>query len=187
MMHRYLLAGFLGLCAASASAAPFSYNFVEGGMGEVNDGDSLFLGASKSVNPNLYILGKAYAVDSGFDIPGYDGKGFYLEGGLGYVMPFSPRVDGFADAQVLYANLDVPGDDDDLGYIARVGARYLPMDQIELEGSLALSNNDLLVDDGVGFSASARYRFSPMLSAGVGYSKDTELDGAFLNVRYHFQ
>lgn len=187
MMHRYLLAGFLGLCAASASAAPFSYDFVEAGVGEVDDGDSLFLGASKSVNPNIYVLGKAYAVDSGIDVPGYDGKGFFLEGGLGYVMPFSPKVDAFADAQVLYTSLDLPGDDSDLGYVARLGARYLPMNRIELEGAVAYTNNDLVPDDGVGFTADARYQFTPMLSAGVGYSKDTELDGAFLNVRYHFQ
>lgn len=187
MMHRYLWAGILGLCAAHASAATFSYDYIEGGVGEVDQGDSFFLGASKSVAPNIYILGKAYAVDSGIDIPGYDGKGFFLEGGLGYAMPFSPKVDTFADAQVLYTNLDLPGDDSDLGYVARLGARYQPMNRIELEGAVAYTNNHLLPNDGVGFTADARYQFTPMLSAGIGYAQDTELDGAFLNVRYHFR
>ena len=37
------------------------------------------------------------------------------------------------------------------------------------------------------FSADARYHVNPALSAAIGYAQDTELDGAFLNVRYNFR
>lgn len=186
MIRRILMAGALALAAGTSHAA-FSYDFVEGGAGEVDEGDALFLNASKRINPNLFVLGSAYMVDSGLSSPRYDGEGFYLEGGLGYVMPMAPQADVFATAQVLYGNLDVPGDDDDLGYITRLGIRYMPMDRVELEGSAAYSSNDLLIDDGIGFTGTARYRITPMFSAGIGYSQDTELDGAFFNVRYQFQ
>lgn len=186
MLRPFLLATVLGVAAGSAQAA-FSYNYVEGGFGEVDEGDAVFLNASKNVAENLFVLGGAYMVDSGIDIPGYDGEGFYLEGGLGYAMPLAPQADVFVNAQVLYANFDFPGDDDDIGGIARAGLRYVPIDKVELQTAVAMSSNDLLIDDGVGFEGSARYYIDPRFSVGVGYSKDTELDGAFLNVRYTYQ
>jgi hypothetical protein len=186
MFRRYLLAGILGL-SASVSHAAFSYSFVEGGAGEVDEGDALFLKGSQSVNPNIFVLGGVHMVDSGINIPGYDGEGFYAQAGLGYAMPMAPEVDVFATAELLYANFDFPGDDDDLGHIARLGIRYIPVDRIELEGSVAHSANDFLVDDGIGMTGAARYYMTQEFSAAIGYSKDTELDGAFFNVRYDFR
>lgn len=180
MLRKYVLAGVMALGATAAHAVPFSYDYVEGGYGEVDRGDSLFLGGSKSLDKNLYVLGSAYALD----FPG-DVNGAYVEGGLGYHVPLSPQVDAFATGQLIYANLNhVRGDDDDLGAIARAGVRFIPVDKLELEGSVALSDNKFLVDDGFGISASARYYIDPRFSAAIGYSSDTELDGAFLNVRY---
>lgn len=186
MFRRYLLAGILGL-SASVSHAAFSYSFVEGGVGEVDEGDALFLKGSMSVNPNVFVLGAVHMVDPDISIPGYDGEGFYVQGGLGYAMPMAPEVDVFATAELLYANFDVPGEDDDVGHIARLGIRYTPVDRIELEGSVAHSSNDFLVDDGIGMTGAARYYMSQEFSAAIGYSQDTELDGAFLNVRYDFR
>jgi hypothetical protein len=186
MLRRYFFAALLGLGINAASAA-FSYDYVEGGFGEIDEADSLFLNASKSIDKNLHVLGGVAMVDSGISIPGYDGDGFYVEGGLGYAMPLTPQADFFANAQVLYANFDVPGEDDDIGGIARAGLRFIPLDKVELEGSAAMSSNDFLIDDGFGLSASARYYFDPRLSAAVGWSRDTELDGAFLSVRYNYQ
>lgn len=208
MYRRYVLAGLLAMSTGALaqtntyntgsgygsgsgsqgrSGSPFSYDFAEAGFGEVDEGDAVFIGGHKSVNRNVFVLGSAYMVDSGIDIPGYDGKGFYLEAGLGYAMPVAPQADVFANAQLLYANFDFPGDDDDIGYITRLGIRYMPVNQIELEGVAAYSSNDFLVDDGLGFSADARYHVNPALSAAIGYAQDTELDGAFLNVRYNFR
>jgi len=180
MFHRYVLAGAIALVAGAASAAPFSYDYVEGGFGEVDSGDSIFVGASKSLDKNLYVLGNVYAVD--FD---HGVNGAYLEGGLGYHVPLSAQADFFANAQLLYSRFDMPhGKDDDFGGIARAGVRLAPVAKLELEGSVALSSNKFLVNDGLGFSASARYHIDPRLSAAIGYSSNTELDGAFINVRY---
>lgn len=186
MLRHYLLAAALGLGASAAHAA-FSYNYVEGGFGEEDEGNGFFVGASKNLDRNLFVLGSVYYVDPDINIPGYDATGYYLEGGLGYAMPLTPQADFFVNAQLLYANADIPGDDDDIGGIARAGLRYMPVDKVELEGSVAMSSNDLLIDDGFGASASARYYFDPRLSAALGYSTDTELDGVFLNVRYNFR
>lgn len=183
MISRYVLAGALALSAGIASAETFSYDYLEGGYGEVDEGDSLFIGGSKSLDKNLYVLGSAYALDFDGDV-----NGMYVEGGLGYHVPMTPQADFFVTGQLLYANLNhVRGDDDDLGGIARAGLRFMPVDKLELEGSLALSSNDFLVDDGFGVSASARYYIDPRFSAAIGYSADTELDGFFLNARYSFK
>lgn len=183
MFSRYVFAGALALGAGIASADTFSYNYLEGGYGEVDRGDSLFVGGSKALDKNLYVLGNVYALD----FPG-DVNGAYLEGGLGYHVPLSAQADLFVNGQLLYANLNhVPGDDDDLGAIARAGVRFMPVNKVELEGSLALSTNDFLVDDGIGASVSARYHIDPRVSAAVGYSSHTELDGFFLNARYDFK
>lgn len=186
MFRPCVLAAMLGIAAGSAHAA-FSYDYVEGGIGEVDEGDAVFVNASKSLEHNLFVLGSVYWVDTQLNAPGFDGKGFYLEGGLGYSMPLAPNADLFVTGQVLYADFDLPGQDDDIGGIARAGLRYVPMDKVELQGAVAMSSNDLLVDDGFGFDASARYYFDPRFSVAVGYSRDTELDGAFLNVRYTYQ
>lgn len=183
LLRRYVLASALALSAGVASAAPFSYDYVEGGYGEVDRGDSLFLGGSAALDKNLYVLGSVYALD----FPG-DANGMYVEGGLGYHVPLAAKADLFVNGQLLYANLNhVGNDDDDLGGIARVGVRVMPVDKLELEGSVALSSNDFLVDDGIGVSASARYYIDPRISAAIGYSADTELDGFFLNARYDFK
>lgn len=183
LLRRYVLASVLALSAGVASAASFSYDYVEGGYGEVDEGDSLFVGGSKALDKNLYVLGSVYALDFDGDV-----NGMYLEGGLGYHVPLSAQADFFVNGQLLYANFNHVGhDDDDLGGIARAGLRFMPVDKLELEGSVALSSNDFLVDDGIGVSASARYYIDPRFSAALGYSADTELDGFFLNARYDFK
>lgn len=183
MLRQYILAGAIALAAGAANAAPFTYDYVEGGLGEVDSGDSLFIGASKSLDKNLFVLGNIYAVD--FD---HGVEGAYVEGGLGYHVPMSAQADFFTTAQLLYSRFDVPrGDVDDFGGIARAGLRLTPVEKLELEGSVALSSNKFLVNDGLGLSASARYHIDPRLSAAIGYSSNTELDGAFINVRYALQ
>ncbi|MFZ5561593.1 MAG: hypothetical protein ACOY41_08750 [Pseudomonadota bacterium] len=173
-----LLALFVGVARAE-----FSYDYIQAGFGEVDDdAEALFAGGSKSIDRNLFILGSLFGVDSDYGV-----EGMYLEAGLGYAMPLTPEADLFVNGQVLYANFDVSGDDDDIGGIARAGVRFMPMSKVELEGAAAMSSNDLLIDDGFGLDASARYYFDQRFSAALGFSKDTELDGMFVNVRYHFQ
>lgn len=180
MRHPTLLAAAFALLAGSAHAQSFSYNHIEGGYGEVDDGDALFVGASAALDKNLYVLGSLYGVDMPHDV-----DGVYLEGGLGYHLPMTAQADFFVNGQLLYATLDQHhGDDDDLGAIVRAGLRYMPVQKLELEGALALSSNDLLVDDGIGLNLSARYYIQPRLSAALGVNMDTELDGLSLSLRY---
>lgn len=183
MMKQCILATTLALGTTGlAHAAPFSYDYLEGGYGEIDNADALYLNGSMSLDKNLYALGGVHAIDAPGSV-----NGLYLSGGIGYHVPLSPQADLFGNAQLLYANMNhVPGDDDDLGAIARVGLRFTPVDKVELEGSLALSSNDL-IDDGIGLSIAGRYHFDPRLSASLGYSSDTELDGFNVGVRYQLK
>lgn len=182
-MRKTLLVAALALMASAAHAAPISYDYVEGGFGEIDEADALFLGGSKSLDKNLFMLGSAYVLD----LPG-GGDGFYLEGGLGYHLPLNNQTDLFFNGQLIYADIDTRfGGDDDLGAILRAGVRYMPVEKVELEGSLAASSNDLLLDDGLGVSVSGRYHFTPQFSGAVGLHSDTELDGVSFSVRYAFR
>lgn len=180
-MRKTLLVAALALMASAAHAAPISYDYVEGGFGEIDEADALFLGGSKSLDKNLFMLGSAYVIDeNNFD-------GFILEGGLGYHLPLNSQTDLFFNGQLLYVDVDTPfGGEDDLGAILRAGVRYMPAEKIELEGSLAASSNDL-IDDGLGVSVSGRYHFTPQFSGAVGLHSDAELDGVSVSVRYAFR
>lgn len=185
-MHKTLLASALALAAASTQAFAFSYDNVEGGFGEVDEVDALFLKGSKSLDKNLFLLGGAYVLDE------KNLDGFYLEGGLGYHLPLSKQADLVLSAQLLYGDIEVDtpvGDfsEDDLGAILRAGVRFTPVDKVELEGSLAVSSNDTLIDDGVGLDAYGRFYFTNEFSGALGLHSDTELDGVSLSVRYNFR
>ena len=183
-IYKKLLAvSVLCACSGLALAAPFSYDYVQGGLGETDSNDTLFAGVSKSIDPNVYVLGNLYSVDLDH------GSLTYLEGGVGFHKPLDNRTSLFANGQLLYASAShrYHGDDNDLGAIARVGLRMIAAPQVELEGALALSSNNLLVNDGLGLDLSGRYHFTPELSAAVGYSSNTELDGVFASVRYNLR
>jgi len=185
-MRKTILAAVLALTASAVQAATISYDYVEGGFGEIDEADALFLGGSTSLDKNLYLLGSAYVIDEN------NLDGFYLEGGLGYHLPLNKQTDLFMNAQLLYADIDVDtpfgsASEDDLGAILRAGVRFRPVEQFELEGSLAASSNDLLIDDGLGINVSGRYFFTPQFSGALGLHSDTELDGVSLSVRYAFR
>ncbi len=180
-MNKTLLAATLALVTASTQALAFSYDYVEGGYGEIDQADSLFVKGSKSLDKNLFLLGGAYV----FDETSVDG--FYLEGGLGYHLPLSKQADLMMSAQLVYGDIDFNrNSEDDLGAILRAGVRFTPVDKVELEGNLAVSSNDTLIDDGIGLDAYARYAFTNQLSGALGMHSDTELYGISLSVRYNF-
>lgn len=182
-MRRYLAVGLLAMSAGLVQAEGLSYDYIEGGWGEVDSADGFFIGGSKLLNQNVYILGNAQYIDGNRGVDGY-----YVSAGAGYKHPVNAKTDVFVDAQLLYADLDWDGgSDDDIGGIGRVGVRHMLNPKVELEGSVAVSSNDLLVDDGVGFNVSARYHIDPKLSVAVGYSDETHLDGASVGLRYNFK
>lgn len=177
---RLLTAALLVGCSSAALAETFSYDYVQGGFGDTDSNNTVFAGVSKTLDPNIYVLGNLYSVNRDY------GHLTYLEGGLGFRKPIDNRTSFFVDGQLLYATAShrFHDDDNDLGGIAHVGVRLVPAPRVELEGALALSSNNLLVNDGLGVNVSGRYFFTPQLSGAVGYSSDTELDGFFASVRY---
>ena len=177
-MYKTILAAAMLMTAAISQAAPLSYDYVEGGYGEWDRDDALFVNGSKALDNNLFVLGGIYAIDAKAN------DGFYLEGGVGYHLPLSKQVDLVMSAQLLYGDI---GNNDDMGAILRAGVRFTPADRVELEGGLAVSSNDTLIDDGVGLDATARYFFSNALSGAIGLHSDTELDGVSLSMRYNFR
>ncbi len=172
------LAGLLALCTGAANASSFSYDHVEGGFGEIDEADALFVRGSAALDKNLYFLGGVFIIDE------KNTDGFYLQGGLGYHLPLSKQADLYFNGQLLYADIE---SEDDIGFILRAGLRFMPVDKVELEGVLAASSNDLLIDDGLGIDVYGRYHFNPQLSAALGLHSDTELDGLSLSVRYNFK
>ena len=177
-MRKTLLASALLMATAAAHAAPFSYDQVEGGFGEIDEADALFVKGSKALDKNLYLLGGFYAAEYRNE------DGFMLEGGLGYHLPLSKKADLVLNAQLLYADNDA---DDDLGAILRAGVRFAPVEKFELEGNLAISSNDIIHDDGLGLDAYGRFYFTNQFSGALGLHSDTELDGVSLSVRYNFR
>lgn len=180
-LNKIMVAAFAALAVSTTYAETISYKYVEGGVGEIDDGSAVSAGVSIPLDPHVYVLGSVYGVDFG------PVNGTYVEGGLGYHTAINNHASFFANGQLLYADVDRDvrlRDHTDLGAIARAGVRFVPVDKLELEGALALSSNNLLYNDGLGFNASARYYLAPKVSAAVGYAHHTELDGGFLNVRY---
>lgn len=179
------LAGLLALCAGAANASSFSYDHVEGGFGELDEFDGLFVRGSVGLDNNLYVLGGVYLADE------KNVDALMLQGGLGYHMPLSKQADLYFNGQLLYVEADAPGgDEDDLGVILRSGLRFMPVEKVELEGVLAFSSNDVLElanDDGLGLEVYGRYHFNPQLSTALGLHSDTELDGISLSLRYNFK
>ena len=73
---------------------------------------------------------------------------------------------------------------DDTGFVANAGMRFKVQPKIELEGDLKYTSNDLLVDDGIGIQAAARFYLNDQFSIAPGLAMDTEFDGLFVGVRY---
>jgi len=149
-------------------------------LGDTDGNNTVFAGISKTIALNVYALGNFYSTDLDH------GNVNYLEGGLGFNKPLDNRTSLFINGQLLYAEASdhYHGDSNDLGAIGRVGLRLIPAPRFELEGAVALSSNNLLVNDGLGLDVSGRYFFTPELSGALGYSSNTELDGVFASVRY---
>lgn len=172
------LAGLLALMTGAAHAGGFAYDHVDAGYAEIDRADALYVRGSVGLDKHLYVLGGLTLIDKPND------NGFYLQGGLGYRLPLAPKADLYFNGQLLYADI---GSADDIGVILRSGLRFSPVDKLELEGALAFSSNDLLIDDGIGLEVQARYLFTPQLAGSLGLHSDTEFDGVSLGIRYHFK
>ena len=63
-MYKTILAAAMLMTAAISQAAPLSYDYVEGGYGEWDRDDALFVNGSKALDNNLFVLGGIYAIDA---------------------------------------------------------------------------------------------------------------------------
>lgn len=168
--------------SAAASAADFNYNYVEGGFGEIDHGDGLFLNAAHDIQKNIGLVGGLFVGDTD---PGFDFTAF--EFGVQYHQPLKSNLGFNAGLKILHTSVDLPswarGNDSDTGLVANAGLRFRVQPKIELEGDLKLVSSDM-IDDGLGADVGARFYVDPHLSFAGGLAVDTELDGLYLGVRY---
>lgn len=180
------------LSAASAIAAPtFNYNYIEGGVGQLDDGEAIFVNGAKDINKNWGIVGglEIGSVDPDFDVT-------LFEVGAQYHQPVDSQLSWHAGLKLLYVKVEgdisYPGfgvvasvDEDEIGFVANGGVRFRVNPKFQLEGDIKLVQNDA-VDDGLGLQGAARYYIDPKLSVAGGLAIDTELDGLFVSLRYDF-
>lgn len=179
---KILSAAALLAASVGAQAAAFSYDYVEGSFGELDHGDAIYIGASKGLDKQFGILGSLGILD--FD---GGGDGTVLRGGGFFHTPIQQDLDFFATLELVFSDYDVgPFDDTDLGFAAGAGVRFAVQDNFQLEGKLVVVEVDPF-DDGLGFSANARYFLNRDLSAAVGVASDAEFDGLFVNLRYNLK
>lgn len=188
MMKASLLA--LALGASSMASAAFNYTYLEGGFGEIDHGEVLFLNGAVDLNKNFGLVGGLYAGDADPDV---DVTG--LAFGAQYHQPLKGNLDFRAGLKILHieaeGNFYNPGlgnaygkyEDDDTGFIANAGLRFQVQPKLQLEGDIKLSSNDL-IDDGLGIEGAVRYYLDPRFSVAGGLAMDTELDGLFVSLRY---
>lgn len=195
-------AGLLALAmgvSAGASAQSFNYNYVEGGFGQLDDGDAVFVNGAMDINKNWGIVG-GLEVGS-LDIPYGDADVTLLEIGAQYHDQVKSNFSVQAGLKLLYADVEfeadicagsgfpgytckASGSDDEIGLVGNVGGRLQVQPQLQLEGDIKLIANDALEDDGLGLQGAVRYYFDPKLSVAGGLAIDTELDGLYINLRY---
>lgn len=179
-----LLALALG-ASATASAADFSYNYIEGGYAEVDNGDGLFVDGSHDIAPHIALAGGVFlgSVDPSVDVT-------ELEFGAVYHQPLKSNLGFNAGLKLLRVSVDLPSwakgwgaKDSDTGLVANAGLRFRVQPKIDLEGNLKLVSNDM-IDDGLGADLGARFYVDPRLSLSAGLAVDTEFDGIVLGARY---
>ena len=180
---KILSAAALLAASVGVQAASFSYDYVEGAFGEIDDADGFYVGGSKGLDKQFGVLGAVGIID--FD----GGDGTVLRGGAFFHTPIQQDLDFFGTLEVVFSDfeIDPPGpgkfSDDDLGFAAGAGVRFAVQDNFQLEGKLVVVEVDPF-DDGLGLSLNARYFLNSQLSAAVGVADDAEFDGLFVNVRY---
>ena len=178
---RILSAVALLAASAAASAANFSYDYLEGGFGELdNDGDVIQFGGSKGMDKAWGVLGSI-----GFADFGGNADGTVLQGGGFMHSAINTDADFYANIRLVYAEWDAPAgfDDNDIGFAAAGGIRYQIQDNFHVEGELSTYQLDPF-DDGLGLKIAARYFFDKQISVAGGVASKGDYDGIFVGVRY---
>lgn len=168
--------------ATTAAAADYSYDYVEGGFGEITDGDGLFVNGSHDVAPNIALAGGVFL---GNTDPNSSDVTMLEFGGV-YHQPLKSNLGFNAGLKVLHVNVDAGrwGNHDDTGLVASAGLRFRVQPKIELEGDVKYLTNDIL-HDGLGAQVAGRFYLDPRFSVAAGVAVDTEMDGLFVALRYN--
>ena len=172
---------------ASANAATFNYNYVEGAYEDIDrdgsDGDDFRVSGSYDISPHFNILAE-YATGD-FDNPlggsSLDTDEFAI--GVGYHTEIAPTTDFTANVRVV--DQDIETVVNDTGYGVGVGLRHMFTNNIE--GDVNVDFVDVDNFDDTIFKVGARYHFNPVVSAGLAYSTSVEdIDVISGNLRWSF-
>ncbi|CBL44495.1 hypothetical protein HDN1F_09120 [gamma proteobacterium HdN1] len=187
-MKKLLVSGAFMLASATASAAGFNYTYVEGGYGEVDNGDAFFVAGSAQLQRGLSVIGSYHRVD--FDGP-FDGDIYTV--GAQINTPVGPATDFFASASAVRMEVDTTRrvlwyrekvTARDTGLLVRAGLRHQLQSNLHLEGDVSYNTNDFWDENELGIRGAVRYFFAPQVSAAVGFASDQELDGIFVSGRF---
>ena len=191
----------LGLAIASLALLPFasqaeeiSYSFVQAAyvstdIDEFDEtADGFVLGGSLEIAENFFIY--ADYADQSADVAGVDidVSGFSIGGGYAY--PLSDSMDLVGSIGYVSTETDVSfegesGSGDDDGYELAIGLRAMPMEQLELHGSVSYVDLSDAGDD-TGFGIGALWYFLPQFAVGVdaGFTDDANSYG--IGARWDF-
>lgn len=185
-----LLAG-----TASAQQSALSYNYIEGNItkGEISDFDYTTYGAELSIalGDTLFVKGTLAEGESDdkvfggvFAADNVDIRAYTL--GLGAHLPISSRTDFVTEVSYIKNEIGYRGFNQDAdGYGVDAGIRSMLNESVELAASVNYVDGDD-IDGEIGFSADARFYFSPRLSLSVGYAERDEIDGVTAGLRFNF-
>ena len=195
-MHKIMLSlavASLACLPMASQASDISYSFVEAAYvnTDIDDFDETLdgfvLGGSLEVAENFFIYASYTDQSTDFFGVDLDATGFSVGGG--YAFPLSDTMDlvgsiGYVstEAEGNYEGESASADDD--GYELAIGLRAMPMEQLELHGSVAYVDTDAGDDTGLGVGALCY--FVPQFAVGLdaGFSDDSNSYG--VGVRWDF-
>ena len=169
-----VLAGVVSSGFASAQAADFNYNYIEGTYESYDldgiDGQAGRLFGSYELNQNLNIIGE-YATGN-LDNPTGGADLDFEESAIGleYHTSIAPKTDVTANLKYIKQDIDSVGDED--GYGIGVGLRHWLTDKVEVDANIDYSDID--DNDDTKLKVGARYYLNDGLSVGAGYSISEE-------------
>jgi hypothetical protein len=184
----------LALLPLASQAEDISYSFVQAAYvnTDIDDFDEALdgfaLGGSFEVAENFFIY--ASYSDQSTDLFGVDIDATDYSIGGGYAFPLSETMDlvgsiGYVSAEIEGSFEGESASFDDDGYQLAVGLRAMPMEQLELHGSVGyvdLSDSG----DNTSFGVGALWYFVPQFAVGLdaGFSDDSNSYG--IGVRWDF-
>lgn len=150
--------------------------------------DGFGVSGSFLVIPNVFVVGGFGQAETD-EVAGItlESTGFNL--GAGYRYGLTPALDLVGTVSAVQMEVEALGEtDDDTGFLVTAGARYLPLDMVEVAGTLAYQ--DIFEDGDFTVNLSGLYHIIPLVSAGVNLTTGDKFgEGIFAygaTVRFNF-